>query len=128
MGLDAPSHWVIIAIVVIVLFGYKKLPEMSRSLGRSLRIFKTEMKGLTDDETARAEAETAAPTPPPAATVPVTPVPVTPVPATSVPATSVPVAVPNATPVTQATEAPVLATQPAEPAVAEARPTQQMGA
>jgi sec-independent protein translocase protein TatA len=113
MGLDAPSHWVIIAIVVIVLFGYKKLPEMSRSLGRSLRIFKTEMKGLTDDESARAEAETTAPAP--TATVPVAPV---------------PAAAPNATPVAQTSDAPapVLVTPPVEPAVAEARPTQQMGA
>jgi sec-independent protein translocase protein TatA len=73
MGLDAPSHWVIIAIVVIVLFGYKKLPEMSRSLGRSLRIFKTEMKGLSDDDTARSEAEV--PNATPAASAPTTPAP-----------------------------------------------------
>ena len=43
----------IIAVVVLVLFGYKKLPEMSRSVGRSLRIFKTEMKGMSEDDSAR---------------------------------------------------------------------------
>ena len=54
MGLDAPSHWVILLIAAVVLFGgYKKLPEITRSVGRSLRIFKTEMKGLTDDDAAR---------------------------------------------------------------------------
>lgn len=53
MGLDAPSHWAILIIAALILFGYKKLPEMSRSVGRSLRIFKTEMKGMTDDDTAR---------------------------------------------------------------------------
>jgi sec-independent protein translocase protein TatA len=56
MGWESPSHWVIIALVVIVLFGYKKLPEMSRSVGRSLRIFKTEMKGMGEDDSARGNA------------------------------------------------------------------------
>lgn len=58
LGLEAPSHWLILLIAAVVLFGgYKKLPEMSRSVGRSLRIFKTEMKGLTDDDAARDAAE-----------------------------------------------------------------------
>jgi sec-independent protein translocase protein TatA len=68
MGFDSPSHWLIVALVVLVLFGYKKLPEMSRSVGRSLRIFKTEMKGMSEDDSARqAEAQPAAPAPPVAA-------------------------------------------------------------
>lgn len=58
MGWQSPSHWVIIALVVLVLFGYKKLPEMSRSVGRSLRIFKTEIKGMDADDAARNSAET----------------------------------------------------------------------
>ena len=74
MGFDSPSHWAIIAVVVLVLFGYKKLPEMSRSVGRSLRIFKTEMKGLSDDDSAREAAEQ-----PPVATPPTPPLPVAPV-------------------------------------------------
>lgn len=53
---DAPWHWVIVAIIVIALFGYKKLPDAARSVGRSLRIFKTEIKGMTEDDKARAEA------------------------------------------------------------------------
>ena len=60
MGFDSPSHWLIVALVVLVLFGYKKLPEMSRSVGRSLRIFKTEMKGMSEDDSAR-QAETQPP-------------------------------------------------------------------
>lgn len=39
----------IIAVVVLVLFGSKKLPDAARSLGRSLRIFKAETKGLQDE-------------------------------------------------------------------------------
>ena len=64
-GWDAPWHWVVIAILVIALFGYKKLPDAARSLGRSLRIFKTEIKGMTEDDKARAKArEDAAPAEP----------------------------------------------------------------
>ena len=55
-GWDAPWHWIVLAVVVLLLFGYKKLPDASRSLGRSLRIFKTEIKGMTDDDKARAQA------------------------------------------------------------------------
>lgn len=67
MGLESPSHWLIIALVVLVLFGYKKLPEMSRSVGRSLRIFKTEMKGMTEDDSARDAQATTPPASQPAA-------------------------------------------------------------
>jgi len=47
-GIGAPEL-IIIAIVIMVLFGAKKLPDASRSLGRSLRIFKAETKGLRED-------------------------------------------------------------------------------
>ena len=40
----------IIAIVVFALFGYKKLPDATRSIGRSLRIFKSEISALGDDD------------------------------------------------------------------------------
>jgi sec-independent protein translocase protein TatA len=49
LGLGAPEL-VLILIAMILLFGYKKLPDASRSLGRSLRIFKGEMKGMKDDD------------------------------------------------------------------------------
>jgi sec-independent protein translocase protein TatA len=38
----------LIILAILLLFGYKKLPDASRSLGRSLRIFKGEMKGMKD--------------------------------------------------------------------------------
>ena len=63
MGWEAPWHWVILAIIVIALFGYKKLPDAARSLGRSLRIFKTEIKGMGEDDAAR-DAAKHAPAPP----------------------------------------------------------------
>ncbi len=40
----------IIAFVVILLFGSKKLPDAARSVGRSLRIFKAETRGLSQDD------------------------------------------------------------------------------
>jgi sec-independent protein translocase protein TatA len=41
---------IIIALVIVLLFGAKKLPDAARGLGRSLRIFKAETKGLRDDD------------------------------------------------------------------------------
>jgi sec-independent protein translocase protein TatA len=57
------SEWVIIAIVgVVLLFSAKKLPDMARGLGQSMRIFKAETRGMKDDEQARSgNAETAEP-------------------------------------------------------------------
>jgi sec-independent protein translocase protein TatA len=48
---------IVIALVIMVLFGAKRLPEASRSLGRSLRIFKAETKGLRDDSDTTVTAE-----------------------------------------------------------------------
>jgi sec-independent protein translocase protein TatA len=47
--LREPSHILLLLIVVIILFGAKRLPDSARSLGRSLRIFKSEMKDMKDD-------------------------------------------------------------------------------
>jgi sec-independent protein translocase protein TatA len=40
----------ILVLVVVLLFGAKRLPDAARSVGRSLRIFKAETKGLVDSE------------------------------------------------------------------------------
>ena len=53
-GLGAPEI-VLLIIAALLLFGYKRLPDASRSLGRSLRIFKGEMKGMKDDDVATRE-------------------------------------------------------------------------
>ncbi len=47
-NLGAPEL-IIIAIVVIALFGWKKLPDMARSLGRSARVFKSEVDEMKKD-------------------------------------------------------------------------------
>jgi sec-independent protein translocase protein TatA len=48
MGNLGPTELIIIAVVIILLFGAKKLPDMARSLGKSAKIFKAETKGLRD--------------------------------------------------------------------------------
>lgn len=57
---DSPWKILIVAVVLIVLFGSTKLPVAARSLGRSMRILKSEVSGLHDDD---AEAEKASSTP-----------------------------------------------------------------
>ena len=47
-----PLEIAIIVLLILVLFGYKKLPAASRSLGQSLRIFTGEMKGMKNDDSA----------------------------------------------------------------------------
>ncbi|MGY1915130.1 Sec-independent protein translocase subunit TatA [Blastococcus sp. SYSU DS0973] len=57
MGLG-PLEIGLIILAILLLFGYKKLPDASRSLGRSLRIFKGEMKGMKDDDVRSKDAAT----------------------------------------------------------------------
>jgi len=45
-----PWHLLVLAVVFLVLFGSKRLPDSARSLGRSLRIFKSEIQELNKDE------------------------------------------------------------------------------
>ena len=52
LGELSPWHLLILAAVVLVLFGAKKLPDSARALGRSMRIFKAETQGLRDGDKA----------------------------------------------------------------------------
>jgi sec-independent protein translocase protein TatA len=52
----APWHIIILLIVVVILFGSRKLPDSARALGQAMRIFKAETKGLhTDDDPSAAQ-------------------------------------------------------------------------
>ena len=53
--LDGP-HLVILILVVVVVFGWKKLPDAARSLGRSMRIFKSEVEEMKNDGKATSSA------------------------------------------------------------------------
>ena len=74
------SEWLILALLLVLLFGAKRLPDAARGVGRSLRIFKAEARGLADDSAAESPPPAAAGqaggatlppvTPPPAAAVP----------------------------------------------------------
>jgi len=55
-------HWLVIIAVALLLFGgYRKLPDAARSLGRSMRVFKSEVSGLREDDEARQAARPATP-------------------------------------------------------------------
>ena len=106
MGEFSAWHLLILAGVFVLLFGAKRLPDGARSLGRSLRIFKTEVKGLGDEDKnpndatpAALSAGQAAPQAAPGAT------------------TAAPVDTPPAAPVAAPPSAPV-ATPPVDPASA----------
>ena len=50
--MNLPGGWelVLVVIVIMVLFGAKRLPDSARALGRSMRILKAETKGLHNDD------------------------------------------------------------------------------
>ena len=50
MFLREPSHILILVIVLVLLFGAKRLPDCARALGKSMKIFKNEVKELNADK------------------------------------------------------------------------------
>ena len=56
-NLGAPEL-IVIAVIIIALFGWKKLPDMARSLGRSARVFKSEVDEMKKDGKATSTAST----------------------------------------------------------------------
>ena len=50
MGSLSPTHWLIVIVALVLLFGATKLPQMARSLGQSARILRAEARGLKDDD------------------------------------------------------------------------------
>jgi sec-independent protein translocase protein TatA len=63
-----PWHWLIVIAVFVLLFGAKKLPDAARSLGKSMRIFKSEIKEMQSDskpDTPSSDAAGRAPSPTP---------------------------------------------------------------
>jgi sec-independent protein translocase protein TatA len=47
-----PWHVIVVVLVFLLLFGAKRLPDLARSLGRSLRIIKAETRGLMEEDVA----------------------------------------------------------------------------
>ncbi|MBM7369370.1 sec-independent protein translocase protein TatA [Gordonia hydrophobica] len=73
----SPWHWAIVLLVLVLLFGSAKLPAAARGLGRSMRIFKSEIQEMQNDgsktESGEAARELSAPDEPIASPNPVTP-------------------------------------------------------
>jgi sec-independent protein translocase protein TatA len=65
---DSPMHLLIIAIVVLVLFGGRKIPEVMKGLGQGVREFKEGMRG----DATPTQPQASQPTNPPAAETPST--------------------------------------------------------
>ncbi len=51
------AEWLIILVLILLLFGAKRLPDAARGLGRSLRILKSETKGLHDEDDSKDNVE-----------------------------------------------------------------------
>ncbi|GAB3658422.1 Sec-independent protein translocase family protein [Glycomyces tarimensis] len=49
MGALKPWHIIVLVIVILLLFGSRKLPDMARGLGRSMRILKSETEAMKAD-------------------------------------------------------------------------------
>lgn len=62
MHLPEGWHLILLLLVIVVVFGSKRLPDSARALGRSMRILKAETKGLHDDD--RPSAQVGAPVSP----------------------------------------------------------------
>ncbi|WP_413450741.1 Sec-independent protein translocase subunit TatA [Georgenia phoenicis] len=62
-----PTHILILLIVLVILFGAKRLPDVARSVGQSMKVFKKEITELQEDVSPAAPAAPAAPAPAPAA-------------------------------------------------------------
>ncbi len=63
MGEFSPWHLLIMAAMFMLLFGANKLPQMARSVGQSMRIFKAEIGAVSADDKA-GQRPTAAGSPP----------------------------------------------------------------
>ena len=51
VGMPQGLEWLVILAIVVLVFGAAKLPDLARSSGQALRIFKTETKDLRDEDT-----------------------------------------------------------------------------
>ena len=57
-------HVLVVLLVVVLLFGAKRLPDLAKSVGQSMKIFKNEVKDLRDDDAPVTTTTTTTATPP----------------------------------------------------------------
>lgn len=68
IGLDNPIHIAFLLVILMLVFGAKRLPEMGRSLGEGMRGFKDSLTGASPAQPPAAQLEQ--PPPPPPAPLP----------------------------------------------------------
>jgi sec-independent protein translocase protein TatA len=61
--MEFPIHWLIILVVVLILFGGRKIPELMRGLGEGVRGFKEGMSGNAHSQATPPPATPAQPAP-----------------------------------------------------------------
>ncbi|WP_251150992.1 Sec-independent protein translocase subunit TatA [Cellulosimicrobium sp. Marseille-Q4280] len=62
MGMLKPWHIIVLVVVILLLFGARRLPDLARSVGQSLKIFKKEVKELNEDDTPTTPPSSVTPT------------------------------------------------------------------
>jgi sec-independent protein translocase protein TatA len=72
MGLENPLHIILLLVVILLVFGAKRLPEIGRSLGEGLRGFKDSISGESHHQDSLTSAPAAAPPAPAPAPAPAT--------------------------------------------------------
>ncbi|MFJ9817214.1 Sec-independent protein translocase subunit TatA [Streptomyces sp. NPDC101151] len=72
-GRLGPTEIILILVIVVLLFGAKKLPDMARSLGKSARILKSEAKAMKEESNSSAQAPTSNEQPPSQRTIQASP-------------------------------------------------------
>ncbi|MGA2421524.1 MAG: twin-arginine translocase TatA/TatE family subunit [Candidatus Acidiferrum sp.] len=63
--MEFPMHWLIILVIVLVIFGGRKIPELMRGMGEGVRGFKEGMSGHAQSQQTAPPAQPAAPVAPP---------------------------------------------------------------
>ena len=57
MGEFSPMHWLVVLIVLLLIFGPKRIPEIAKSLGEGVREFKKSMReGMSEPAAAKVES------------------------------------------------------------------------
>jgi sec-independent protein translocase protein TatA len=69
MGLDNPVHLAVLVVLLLLLFGAKRLPEIGRSLGSGMREFKQSISGEHPDQKQTSQQQSTLPAAPPQAPV-----------------------------------------------------------
>ncbi|QKF64257.1 twin-arginine translocase TatA/TatE family subunit [Campylobacter corcagiensis] len=57
MGAMSMGHWLIVLVIIVLLFGSKKIPELAQGLGKGIKTFKKEMDDIDEEESKKSVTE-----------------------------------------------------------------------